>query len=61
MSEEKEDFFGVLEAALRDVLNNKKSTTVQKLAAIDKGTKLLMVKNKLKDPESDDKSFFGKK
>jgi hypothetical protein len=61
MTEEKEDFFGVLEAALRDVLNNKKSTTVQKLAAIDKGTKLLMVKNKLKDPEADDKSFFGKK
>lgn len=55
-----EDFFDTLEKGVRAVLENKKSTAAQKMAAINAGTKLLMVKNKLKDPE-DDKSFFGKK
>lgn len=58
---DRDEFYESMQTALQDVLKNKKSTIAQKMAAVTAGTKLLMVKNKLKDPDDENKSFFGAK
>lgn len=52
---------GTLEKAIKTVLDSKKATVSEKMQAINAGTKLLMVRNKI-NPEGDKDggNFFGK-
>lgn len=62
MSEKLEDdLLLVLEKGIRSVLENKDSTSKEKMDAINAGTKLLHLKHKIKDTDDEPGSFFGKK
>lgn len=49
-----------IEKVLTDVMADKKATAKEKLDAVEKATKLMLIKHKISgDPEDDKKHFFG--
>ena len=52
-----DDFLGVLEQGVRDVLKDEKAKVADKLKALDAGAKLLMVRHKIEGGTADG-SFF---
>lgn len=53
-----DDLLSSLEAGVRSVLTDKKATRAEKVQAITAGTKLLLIRHKIKG-STDDDNFFG--
>jgi hypothetical protein len=54
-----DDFLGVLEQGVRDVLKDEKAKVADKLKALDAGAKLLMVRHKIEGGSADGSFFSG--
>lgn len=58
MTEKPATFMEALEAGVREVLGNKKATMKDRIDAINAGTKLMLIRHKIKDPDDSPGSFF---
>jgi len=56
----KDELLDDLEKAVREIVKRKKSTTADKLSAINAGTRLLAIRHKITGGEDSDKGFFSK-
>lgn len=54
-----DDFMSVLEAALRGIVKNRKTSKADKISAIREGVKLMAIKNKISLGDGE-KGFFDK-
>lgn len=52
------DFMETLESGIRAVLENKKATMKDRIDAINAGTKLMLIRHKIKDTGGESGSFF---
>jgi hypothetical protein len=60
MIEKSPDFMETLELGIKDVLSNKKASMKDRIDAINAGTKLMLIKHKIKDTGGEAGSFFNK-
>lgn len=54
------NLMAALEKGIKDVLDDKDSTAKERMDAVNAGTKLLLIKHKIKDSDDEPGSFFGK-
>lgn len=55
-----DQFLAELEAGVRHILKNRKSTKSDKLAAINAGVRLAAIKHRIANGTDQDEGFFGK-
>lgn len=58
MTEKSSDLMEILESGIKTVLTDKKSKTKDRIDAINAGTKLMLIKHKIKDSGDEAGSFF---
>lgn len=60
MTKKSDDFLEILESGVRDVIRSESASIEQKIQAINAGSKILQIKNKVLPDDDKSGSFFSK-